>query len=285
MSDEMKTMRDSCREQTERARRDPRSTHQIITEVLSEVDEDRAWEHVVTLHFRSTPDVLEATEELCSSECAEERSLAANILGQLGVPDRAFPEECHRLLAGMLDRETDADVLAAIGIACGHLHHPGAVPLLTPLRRHPEGKVRHAVVHGLMGHEEPQAVAALIELSADADEDIRDWATFALGTQLNLDTPQIREALARRLSDPDGVTCAEVITGLVQRDDPRAFPALLAALEEGPARFDPRFDRVVSAACDLADPHLLAALLRCRERGWDEASLLEEAIPSCGGEV
>ena len=53
---------------------------------------------------------------------------------------------------------------------------------------------------GMLGHDSPAAVESLILLSADPDEDIRNWATFGLGSQAEgVDTPELREALVRRL--------------------------------------------------------------------------------------
>jgi HEAT repeat protein len=54
-------------------------------------------------------------------------------------------------------------------------------------------------------------------LTQDTAPEVRDWATFALGTQIDLDTSEIRDALAARLNDPDEVTRAEAATGLSRR--------------------------------------------------------------------
>ena len=85
---------------------DPRATHEFITMALTEPDEDAAWETVTMLHFRrnerrySMPPVSYAR-----SECPQERTLGANILGQLGVPDRAFPKEAVAVLLEVLEAE------------------------------------------------------------------------------------------------------------------------------------------------------------------------------------
>ena len=73
---------------------------------------------------------------------------------------------------------------------------------------------------------------ALIALSGDAEDDVRDWATFALGTLAEADDPALRDALAARLDDPDEATRLEAVHGLAVRGDARAeAPArdLLAA--------------------------------------------------------
>jgi HEAT repeat protein len=72
-------------------------------------------------------------------------------------------------------------------------------------------------VLGLLTMETPAAIEALLELSRDSDVDVRNWATFALGSQIDVDTPQIREALRNRLSDSDEDTRSEALCGLARR--------------------------------------------------------------------
>ena len=56
---------------------------------------------------------------------------------------------------------------------------------------------------------------------------MRDWATFALGSLAPQDTPELRDALASRLEDPDPETRLEAVHGLALRGDMRAVePAL-----------------------------------------------------------
>ena len=62
----------------------------------------------------------------------------------------------------------------------------------------------------------------LIGLSGDSEDDVRDWATFALGTLADADEPELRDALAARLDDPDEATRLEAVHGLAVRGDPRA---------------------------------------------------------------
>ena len=54
---------------------------------------------------------------------------------------------------------------------------------------------------------------------------MRDWATFALGTLADEDTPALRDALAARLDDPDEDTRLEAVHGLALRGDHRADDA------------------------------------------------------------
>ena len=98
---------------------DARSTEDLVRLALTEPDEDAAWVPVTILHFRANEEVLAAARVLCLSPKAQERKLGVDILGQLGVPDRASPEECFQILSKTLADEADPLVLEAIGIALG----------------------------------------------------------------------------------------------------------------------------------------------------------------------
>ena len=77
------------------------------------------------------------------------------------------------------------------------------------------------------------AIETLIELSNDKDSDIRNWATFGLGTQLENDTEDIRNALWNRINDSDFETKSEAIVGLANRMDKRIKEVIISELENG----------------------------------------------------
>jgi HEAT repeat protein len=89
------------------------------------------------------------------------------------------------------------------------------------------------VAFSLDGRHRDIARRTLIQLSADPDAEVRDWATFALGAWLD-DDASVDDALAARLDDPDEETRGEAIHGLARRNDPRVIPALIAALAVNP---------------------------------------------------
>lgn len=262
---------------------DPRSTEELIRLALSERDEDLVGELVSALHYRGSHEVLEACERLCASVHAPERELGATILGQLGVPSRSFPEECFLILERMARAETDADTLQAIAVSFGHLHDARCIPLLLPLRNHASEIVRWGVVHGLSGHNDSAAIDALIELSSDEDEEIRDWATFGLGSLLEADSEKVREALWARVEDPCDDARAEALVGLARRKDPRIADLLEQQLSGNEVNI-----MAIDAAEELADPRLVPALLNLKER-WpadraEDEQWLDRAIGSCLGD-
>jgi HEAT repeat protein len=263
----------------QKKRNDPRSIEELVRLALTEQNEDAEEEAVTILHCKGSREVLESATRLCASDSADERQLGANILGQLGMPDRTFPDECFEILAAMLTKETDPNVLECIGVAFGHLNNPKAIELLLPLKRHANSDVRFGVVLGLTGHDRPDAIEALIELSRDGEEMVRTWATFALGTMIPADTPEIREALLARTSDLHDETRGEGLVGLALRKDQRVIELLISDLSSGNAG-----RLTLEAAEAIGDPRLYPALIELKSycpTDAPNAALLEDALASC----
>ncbi len=149
---------------------------------------------------------------------------------------------------------------------------PAALPVVLLLAQHPDASVRRSVAQALprltSAPRPPAVVTALIGLSTDAVGDIRDWASYALGTQLaDVNTPELRDALAARLDDPDPNPRCEALLGLARRRDPRALPAVRVALDAEYVRLPE-----IQAAGALGDPSL-HVLVRAQLAGWGPAAV------------
>jgi HEAT repeat protein len=257
-------------------RDDARSVDELISVALGEPGEDHARDAIWVLRWRGTCEVFERASGLCRSFCPVERTLGADILGQLGIPDRSYPKSCLYILAGMLEAERDNGVLNSILIALSHLRDPGVIEPAARFRDHADPDVRYGVVFAMTGHEDPLAIETLIGLTGDPDADNRDWACFALGTQVEVDTPGLRDALAKRLADEDDNARCEALVGLARRRDRRVIPPLLKALAS-----ESVWSLEIEAASLIADPLLYPELIALRG-WWDvDAVLLEEAIVAC----
>jgi HEAT repeat protein len=273
---------------------DSRSTEELFKIALTGSIDDETGEDgfpIITpatqarfvLEQRATRDVLETASKLCASGNSNERRIAAKILGELGIPERAFPDECLQVLLGLLEHP-DYEVVQTGGLALGNLRHPGAIPFLTKLKSHPDSGVRYSVAIGLLTYEDELAVQTLIELSEDEDEDVRDWATFGLGTQIELDTPEIRETLFKRLDDT-GNAQGEAMVGLARRKDDRVLAPLLRALAwELPSIL------IFEAAQAYANPNLNQALIDLKIRNSDHSNsywsrMLDDAIAACAPKI
>jgi hypothetical protein len=158
-----------------------------------------------------------------------ERRLGADVIGMFGTGGDEAAKESFRdrgdaILRRLATREHDPDLLTWVVTWLGH-HEADALPELLALVDHDGDDVRAAVAKNLpmtmpSGH--PGGVAALIGLTRDRCEHVRDWATFALATGEE-DTPAIRTALAARLDDPHLTTALEAAGGLAARGDRAAL--------------------------------------------------------------
>jgi hypothetical protein len=178
----------------------------------------------------------------------------------------------------------NADVRWALATALGlNSTDPGTTSALLWLARDPDDDVRLAAVAGLSvpAEGEPASdgpvVTALLVAMRDANPDIRDWATFALGVQRDVDLPEVREALMARLTDEEADTAGEAAVGLARRGDARVLPRLRSELA------DPEVGNLwVEAAAELPDPSLLPLLHRLKSGGWQDDEprpwVLDDAI-------
>lgn len=265
-------------EMVREARADPRSTDELISSALSEQDEDRAWEAVSLLHLRGTRDVFDAASSLCRSDCIYEKTLGANILGQIGVPKRNFPRQSLPILHSILERETDLNLICSTCTALGHIGEDESIPHLARFADHRDHVIRLDVAMALGGFNDELAIATLITLSSDTDGDVRDWSFCALGSMIETDTPAIREALFRGTADSDEDARGEALVGLARRKDERVVEPILRELAKGRDELN-RF--AIEAAEEIGVSRLLPALMRLKNDSGDSEDCFDRAIQAC----
>ncbi|MCC6981615.1 MAG: HEAT repeat domain-containing protein [Candidatus Melainabacteria bacterium] len=252
------------------------SIDQLIERALTSASRDEAEDALWSLRCRATREVFRKAEALCNSSLREKRELGVCILSQLGVPTRRFRNESERILIDLLATESDEGVIESICYGLGHLQSLKGVPILTSLRRHANQNIRLAVVCGLEFQSCEAAAEALIDLSRDPATEVRNQATFALGSMIDLNTKEIRDALYARLTDDDPEIRGEAMLGLAIRKDIRCFDAISSEIGSNSVGI-----LSVEAACELGDARLYPELVALK--GWwtlDE-SLLKKAILSC----
>lgn len=255
---------------------DSRATEELIRLALTEEDEDAVWKTVGILQFRGNREVFEAAQKLSESNSPKERQLGVDILGQLGIPDRTFPDESLAILLKLLDIEKDSNVLYSIGIALGHIRDSRAIEPLVKLKNHPSADVRYGVVLGISCYENALAISTLLQLSSDEDEDVRNWATFAIGSQIDTNTIEIREALFQRLVEENHEIRGEALVGLARRRDERVVEPLIKELSADSVGI-----LAVEAAKEIGEPKLSSVLRQLKERWNVDKNLLAEALNSC----
>lgn len=210
---------------------------ELFAETLSgDYDSDPPWRAVRELRKLGSQEVFNRAAEWCQSQDPLRRARGASILAQIGRDVRqphSFPQESFEVVSAMVLREIEPLPLASAIHALGHLENERAIEIVAAHQSHQNADVRFAVAAAL-GHfaKEPVAGSALIQLAGDPDDDVRDWATFALGEFSGLDTPEVRDVFLRNMGDQSDDVRYEAIVGLAKRKDPRAVPALLEILED-----------------------------------------------------
>lgn len=253
-----------------------------IEAALGTYNEDCRWDLIDGILSECPDDVLIAGTSMLRREKDRERTLGADILGRLATLDPGARPVILESLMAALAREQDGPALASIVAALGHLGDPDTLGLIVLQAHSSSPEVRLAVAFAIatIGPQplDGDARAALIRLSRDDDPEVRDWATFGLGTLSIDDGPEVVAALLARADDASHEARAEALFGLAVRHDPRAVPHLIRALQSPLAG-----GLEVDAAAAAADPRLLPALWALRQTGAQDEVRLRRAIDRCSG--
>lgn len=219
-------------------------------------------------------EAVDACWNLFRSGDARERATAADLFGRMTFEaSTEIRDGCRAHLVEAIDLERDAgddpDVLSCLASSIGHAEDVRALPALLSLVSHPSEDVRFSLASAIPNscryRPLPEAVAALVKLSADSDSDVRDWSCFGLG-QLNADLVEVREALAARLDDADTDTRCEALVALAQLGDARAYERVVSRFDSEDAF--PIYTLEINAAAALGDERLHRTLLDIQQR-WE----------------
>jgi hypothetical protein len=272
-------------------RDDPRPDDELFALVLikdPDTDDQEYWQPISALQHR-LPMISLRTEEFLSNGNEKARDVAATIFGQKNRSSKWAVEHCVQVLLTAISRETAAGPLAAMVYGLGHLHDERSIPEIAALRQHEDCEVRFAVTHALHGFENETAIQALVELSADWDGDIRNWATFNLGSRIDADSPLIRDALAARLNESDEEIRGEAIVGLARRGDVRLAKPLMRLLHQKEADelrdwtlMEEAVDEVAERATTNPDTIWLSLLVRARQLEVGDHEKIQVALDKYG---
>jgi len=211
---------------------DNRSVDELF-EVALQADEDTAWDAVMALHWRGSGEVLERGIALTRSSDPVWRARGADVLSQLGIPERTYPDQCLAAVLPLLVDEAASVVRSAI-YALHHIDSLRAAPHIAPLATHMNDDIREAVAFGLNAVVSSGAHDVLLKLMRDRSADVRNWATFGIARQSDIDSSDVRGALVANLADLDDEVRYEAAIGLARRRDIRSVKILKQLLHEDP---------------------------------------------------
>lgn len=197
---------------------------QLFFRLLHNRTDKTYWNNIVALRARPGDTIFTRCHELATTGNEQEKILAVNVLAQLGGTPRPFYAQSIALYFDMLETTRTPKLISTILYAVGHNNKQlsaAQICHIATFSRHPRKDVRSAVVYALLTVNDPVAIDTLILLSTDKVADIRNWATFGLGTQLENRDAHIINALWNRINDTNEDTRLEAIAGLAHREDPR----------------------------------------------------------------
>ncbi len=258
------------------------SSEELVSKYRANLETDASDASLAVVDYRAGTTEFELGRRYSASSDPLDRVVGCDVLSQLGWGDDCFRAESIAILLKLI-HDPDDRVIASAAIALGHRKAEEGIEFILPLVLHANPDVRYAAVHGLMRHENIEAVKGLIALSRDENRDVKNWSAFALGTLSDLDLPIIREALIPLLDEPDDEIRGEALIGLAKRQDRRVMPSLERELSG-----EYYGSWCVEAAALMADPVLADLLedLRNRvpaEEAFSTLADFEAAIQACRG--
>jgi len=200
-------------------------------------DDDDRWEAINRMRASGGRLIFDRAMAWCGS-CDERKQLSGvDILAQIGKtaehPVTEFADESYPVIESMLLRDSSTKMKSSAIVALSFLENPAAIPLICSFHSDPDAEIRFSVACALGPPfaNDHLAVETLLELMRDEDEDVRNWATFNLGSLGDADSPAIRDALVERLGDSFPDAREEAVEALAKRKDLRVLPALKELLQ------------------------------------------------------
>lgn len=198
---------------------------------------EQSYDAIAQMHGRGSSETLALVQKLSKSKNWRKRALGLTVAAQLReakawaiseVVEYAVVECQSMLLAGLEDAH--ADVLCAAISGLGHRPLASALPKLLQFLAHEDSELRYSLAFTLGHYSDNSSVDALMLLAKDTDSDVRDWATFSLGSMLEVDNLEMREVLWSNLNDVDENVRGEALVGLASRRDQRIISVLQKCL-------------------------------------------------------
>lgn len=242
--------------------------------------DDKYSEYVRDLKRQGDVSLFATCKRLAASIRPQERELAVDVLCEFGTPDTPFLDERRVILAKVASSETNQDVIEALGYAFSHLHCQDAVPFLVKHSRDNSSEIRYAMACGLGQYDDDSSIKALLNLSNDKCDRVRNIAIFGIAALSSRNDEEIIELLRNTLSSNDEEIEYEALNGLCRRGDEVGIAALedIISCNEPDVWF-------LDIATEAGDGRLLSTLESIDEsliKDPETLRALQAAIKSCG---
>jgi HEAT repeat protein len=122
----------------------------LLFEAACQFDDDAAWDAIAALHWLGSKEVLDQALTLVNADDPAYRARAADILGQIGIPERSFPDQCFAAVLPLLSDVAQPVAFAAI-FSLQHIDRVRAAPHIIPFASHPDDNIRYAAAFAWRG--------------------------------------------------------------------------------------------------------------------------------------
>jgi hypothetical protein len=200
------------------------TTEKLFKRLLNNKSKQSYWEYISILRSRPDNDVFRQCMGLTTSEIPKNRMAGIHVLAQLGVSPRPFYHETINRCFELLENEKEPEVIMSILYGIGHNNEKldkAQIKKLCSYTDTNSSLIKEGLVFSLLGKNDADAIKTLIFFSTDKLSYIRDWATFGIGSLIEKNTIEIRNALWKRINDKHQDVKLEAIAGLAKRKDIR----------------------------------------------------------------
>jgi len=211
------------------------TSEKIFTRLLNNKTQ-KFWDNIDELRKRPNTKVYNQALKLANSKTEKEKIIGIYVLAQLGFDPRFQQQKTLDLYFKLLENEKSPKVISAILSSISHNNeniNGNQILKLIEFKKHTYSNVRFQLTLALSCLENENAVKTLIELSRDKHSDIRNWSTFGLGSQIEINNAEITKALWDRINDENQETKLEAIVGLANRKDSRIKEIIKRELKNG----------------------------------------------------
>lgn len=229
----------------------------VFHRLLTNKSKSTYWNNISELRKRPNQEVYTMAYNLTKSKHFYEKIIGINVLAQLGFNPRLNPKKTVKRYIEMLSEELNVNVLEAILYAIGHnseVLKKDAIRELVTFKNHRYSDIRYALAFALSNVEDEISIETLIELSKDKHSEVRDYATFSLGSQIEVTNDAIINALLDRIDDES--SRFEAIAGLAKRKHLKVKKALIEELEN----IDEYGSLILESIVDFNDPDFIILL-------------------------
>lgn len=212
------------------------TSEKIFTRLLNNKTQKTFWQNITELRNRPNKEVYNQAFKVANSENEKEKIIGIYVLAQLGFNPRFQQNKTVDLYFKLLEHVKSPKLISAILSSISHNNenlNEYQISKLIEYKTHKFAAVRFQLTLAISCLDDNTAIKTLIELSNDKNSDIRNWATFGLGTQIENDNEHIRNALWNRINDSDFETKLEAIVGLANRMDKRIKKIIISELVKG----------------------------------------------------